>query len=197
MEFRETSCCAVTDIHNLRHYENPHEAMLKFCRMVGWGRENPYCHTPRILSGFYMFTGVVQYEDYTKKIDPTYGPDFAQFIRDHNLGPLTETEPFSNRRIHPTHILKVWVWHPDQEKMEAWWAENREDKKELVKEKSEELPFGSGGSSKASYSLMPANRHAYYDYVLNNQEALKSLHTLHKDKQERETIITYSYDINT
>lgn len=73
-------------------------------------------------SGFYTFTGVVKH---TRGGQPTqngqYAPNFAKYIIKHKLGSVVESRPAANRCNHPDHIVKVYVWHPNERNLRKWW----------------------------------------------------------------------------
>jgi hypothetical protein len=128
-------CCAVGEICELSDHSNPKDAMLAFCRSLrGFGGDL------RPPDAFYIFTGVVgninrpdysicengddpedvnQYEE-----DVEYAPKFAQYIRDHKLGPVKESVGRANKKFHPDHKVKVYIWAPSFRAIKAWWREN-------------------------------------------------------------------------
>ena len=126
MEMRNTSCCAIQEIVELRTHPNPAEAMATFCKQNLIDKpkffEPKRDAVPIPASGgeifcFYLFTANV---DAGK-----YGQDFAQFILENNLGTLVTTVPKSNRAFHGEQRCQAWIWTVDQPALKAWWKVNR------------------------------------------------------------------------
>lgn len=115
------NCCGVTEIGNLSEYPNPEAAMARFvgnCQRMRFDTKsktyNKYIH----LQAFYVFTAVV-YERETGR-HPTYGPDFAKYIRDNRLGSVKES-PMRFNTNEPEHRLRVYVWAPNKKAINKWW----------------------------------------------------------------------------
>jgi hypothetical protein len=135
MEVRENEgCCAVAEIDHLSEHDNPRDAMMEFCRnlrMYGGGIRHP--------DSFVIFTGVVgnvarpdysvsdsgPYDD--EHVDDTsYAPNFAKFIRENKLGPVKESVARANKRFHPDHKVRVYVWAPSFKNLSKWWEANKD-----------------------------------------------------------------------
>ena len=133
MNLANTGCCAVTEITDLSDHKLAPDAMKAFCEeVVGNWERNAWPirvvakDEPLHLGGFYIFTGVVEQKERTGKgRRPTYGQNFAAFIRRHRLGHLTESVAVSNRLHHPNHLVKVWVWSPAPRNLNRWWKDHR------------------------------------------------------------------------
>ena len=129
MYLNATSCCALQDIAGLKEHPTPEEAMQAFCENTivrsdyDWntGRYTKRGISRAKLHGHYIFTGVVGYKGNREGGSVTYGPKFAAFIRKHQLGAVVAGKAEINRTNHPTHIVKVWVWTPNQVKVKAWY----------------------------------------------------------------------------
>lgn len=128
-----TDCCAVQIISELNNYDaDPLGAMKAFCkqqyklRYAGGKKVTEFTMT----SAFYIFTAVVRVLSCNHDDDDgcecqdtprNYGREFAAFIRANDLGPVVQSPTRSNRCNEPNHMVKVWIWCPDQTKLEAWW----------------------------------------------------------------------------
>lgn len=139
-----TQCCGTMEISNLSSHKTPEEAMLRFCELTlkKGGAALRYGYTGSmdkpLLYSHYNFTAAIYDPDcssykqyaqaYPDKIDPEtklyapYGHKFAQFIRDNKLGTIATTEPRVNKLYHPDHKVQMWIWTPDQDAVEAWYA---------------------------------------------------------------------------
>lgn len=122
LEINETSCCAVNEIHGLSGYRDPKKAMLAFCE-----ERQDYGNPGNIRDpgGLITFTAVVKYKN-SKKPGPSYGPDFATFIKENDLGEVAESPMAYNRINHPTHGVKLWAWAPDLKNLKKWYKKNKE-----------------------------------------------------------------------
>lgn len=123
MNVTATQCCGVQEIYGLSHHGTPEEAMIAMCKAI-WGErtaptDGEYARKPY---GLYTFTGVIEHSDGTEVVpNPHYGPRFATFIRKNNLGKVRASTPAPNRVNHPTHIVRLWVWAPDEKHLKGWW----------------------------------------------------------------------------
>jgi hypothetical protein len=126
MEMRNTSCCAIQEIAELRQHETAQEAMFAFCRQNIV--QKPKFQNPKVdpapiearggeIFCFYLFTANVDAGQ--------YGQNFAKFIEDNKLGTVVTTEPRSNRAYHGEQRCQAWIWTVDQAAIKAWWAENK------------------------------------------------------------------------
>lgn len=128
MYIDETQCCAVMEIGNLQDHKTAKEAMLVFCRQELF--DDPYsCYyreDSAKLSGLYTFTGVIKHTDRSRvPLNGKYGPAFATLIRRNHLGRITESISARNRRNHPTHVIRVWVWAPSERNLRQWYNKNK------------------------------------------------------------------------
>lgn len=136
----DTSCCAMKEIGELDYSGrgtygagkfSAERAMKNFCKQTFADRYGGY--KP---SAFYIFSAHVGYVD-TSDMSLTYGPEFAALIKKHKLGDLSESTPHNNRRVHPDHLVQVWIWCPDEERLKAWYKKATERKKvQRVRSKS-------------------------------------------------------------
>lgn len=123
---RNTSCCAVQEIVELRAHKTPHEAMVSFCQQNILQRPkfrepkrdpSPYTAAGNEIFCFYLFTANVD--------QGAYGQNFAKFILENGLGALVNTDPRSNRAFHGEARCQAWIWTVDQDAVRAWWAKNK------------------------------------------------------------------------
>jgi hypothetical protein len=126
-ELRHTSCCGVMEISGLSSHKTPKDAMLEVVDgpagwwNTGWGK---YGCAP----GLVIFTGVIRHTDGSAvRPNPYYGPRFAAYIRRHKLGIVTVGGTAPNRKTHPTHIIRLWVWNPNPDAIKAWWKKHNEE----------------------------------------------------------------------
>jgi hypothetical protein len=120
--------CAVTAIVSLSRHTDAVDAMKTFCGRE-LGRLDGFIAKYAKLAAYYVFTAGPEVKPgeqgsshwsvagWTK-----YGTEFAQFIRDNNLGEIVTVGPKYNMKHHPTTTAQVWLWNPDQNAMEAWWS---------------------------------------------------------------------------
>jgi len=113
MILTNTQCCAVQEISDLSYHKTAKEAMKTFCDEVG------YFHQQRP-AAFYIFTAVVR----QPRSKPTYGQRFAELIRRNKLGELRESVARPNRLNHPNHLVKVWIWAPNERNLWKWDRRN-------------------------------------------------------------------------
>lgn len=128
------NCCGVGEICELRSHKSAKEAMQEFCRQTYmqkvWDYQtNKYQYKPYKYGkakALYMFAGVVKHT--TGTAEPTYGfnygPAFAKFIEDNDLGAVVESASAPNRTAHPTHVVRAWIWQPAPRKLRAWYNKN-------------------------------------------------------------------------
>ena len=125
MYLEETGCCAVQEIVHLKEHKTSEDAMKAFCEVTLLYRDydwNPGVYNTSYFSraklhGHYTFTGVVGYK--TTKVKPKYAPNFAAFIKKHQLGAVVAGKPGFNRTNHPTHLVQIYVWTPNQVKVKG------------------------------------------------------------------------------
>lgn len=131
MQIYATQCCAVRELADLSAHETAHEAMEEFCRQL-W-RYNLDTLTAKP-SGFYTFTGVIRHTDGTAAMTNfTYGPNFAAFIRKNKLGKVSVSHAATNCVNHPTHVVRIWAWCPDEKALRAWYKKNQTPKEVKAK----------------------------------------------------------------
>lgn len=130
MYIENTQCCAVDEISELSHHNDPRETMRLWYNQVmnndpddyGWYHNQQEIEKMNIPAAFYIFTGVVKHTDGTRpKLNGKYGPNFATYIRRHRLGKLTESEMRANRVNHPKHYVKIWTWAPSIKNLKKWY----------------------------------------------------------------------------
>lgn len=127
LTYFNTHCCALEEIHDLKHFDGkPKEAMISFCksnlgRPVVWKIVDPSGNDKGragALFSFYFFTASV----YPGR--SSYGAQFKDFIETNELGKVIETPLMTNMAFHTDHGNKVWIWMPDLKALEKWWKNN-------------------------------------------------------------------------
>lgn len=132
-----SGCCAIQEIMYLSHQKTAKESMVAFCKSL-WMRNQydygagKYTATPalyRKVDAHYIFTGVVGYRG--KKSDKvTYGEKFAAFITENGLGTVAQSGISPNRKNHPNHKVKAWIWTPAPVKLKQWYLKYQKEEKE-------------------------------------------------------------------
>jgi hypothetical protein len=142
MIFKNTESCAVQEISKLRLHKTPEDAMEAFCKSE-LQRPSTFKGFPlaaRSMYSFYIFTAGVEIpgvrgQEWVAEMGFVplggYGPAFARFIVDNELGTVVESPVIVNKAFHKDHANQVWIWAPDRAKLEIWWAD-RQNKKEKV-----------------------------------------------------------------
>jgi hypothetical protein len=115
-------CCALDELTDLTDYSQdpptPEYSMFTLCR----ARSNVYKKGKLYpFPGTIIFTGVIAYKG--TGVKPTYGQRFARFITRNKLGTVVGGKPAYNRINHPSHLVRTWVWNPDQRALEEWFKE--------------------------------------------------------------------------
>lgn len=119
-----SDCCGMDYIHGISAYQNNSaEAMREFLFRVG--SQNRYSGRQSYrLVGLYVFTGVVKRR--LRSDRPTYGQQFANFIKKHKLGNVTE----GAQRLNPNsgNTIQAWIWAPSQAGLKKWVAADTKKK---------------------------------------------------------------------
>jgi hypothetical protein len=77
------------------------------------------------LYSFYIFSAAVDHDGSPLHgSERAYGHNFAQFIRDNELGKVWETDHVANEAFHPDHSNKLWMWAPDEKALYKWREAN-------------------------------------------------------------------------
>lgn len=136
-------CCGIQELVDIQEEDSPEEAMLSFCNQVI--TKNRY--TGKIVANMgniYIFSGVERVtsnkiktykngdgepehdiwsnDDYPVKIK--YASELARYITRNKLGVLRASPPRSNVLKHPFHILRCWIWCPDEKAVISWFERN-------------------------------------------------------------------------
>lgn len=123
---KHTACCAVDEIFQLSHHTTAKDAMKAFCKRVYEEHAGTMLGRPKITQALYLFTGVIRHTDGSKpETNFTYGPEFAQFIKDNGLGKVRASFSAANRLNHPTHVVKAWLWRSNEKAVKTWWKKNK------------------------------------------------------------------------
>ena len=141
MYLKTTQCCAIQEIDGLSYHANAKEAMLSFCKQnfVDGVKYNGTRSYNNALYSFYLFTAAL-----LRDAKP-YGSEFAEFIKENNLGEVWASPKRVNEAFHPDHSNQVWVWMPNPEKLCEWWMANKPAEKPTFKSKAVkigEVPIG-------------------------------------------------------
>jgi hypothetical protein len=194
MEFRDTGCCGIQEITQLSNYSSAEEAMLAFCKELFKVDENsPSCRFGRSVGvkgtiyTHYLFTAAVygkktrdSYEADMRCYQP-YGAEFAQYIKDFNLGTVVGSEAEINHAFHPDHSVQAWIWTANSTNLQAWYKQN----KYIVPFNSAKLALE---KAEAKLKKIKATDYYYRSYLSNveaariNLEACKA--TLEKVNNE-------------
>lgn len=146
------STCAVQEMVGIGGYNTPKEVLIDFCRKtiaragdkwnrppeVGPGEAQNKGYYTEGLGENYVFHGTeggpkggprsTLYRDF-------YASKLAAYIMEEKLGPCYGGDPVINRRYHPDHCTRVFVWNPDGEALRAWWTKNNPDAAKTVSPK--------------------------------------------------------------
>ena len=129
MNVTTTQCCAAMEMYGMGTLDDPKAHLLSVCQQIypdqsRYGMADlqgqPHAH--------YVFHGVVKYKDGTKpdyRYSATAPTNLARYIRLNKLGKVRGSAAEWNRRNHPDHLVRVWVWTPDPENLKKWFAKNR------------------------------------------------------------------------
>lgn len=126
MEMKNTSCCALQEVVELREHPNAKAAMMAFCaqnllpgKITFFSARNgdraPLHGSGDNLFNFYLFTANVDGGNH-------YGQDFAKFILDNGLGTLVHTPPIANKAFHGGGACMAWLWTPDPKNLRDWYT---------------------------------------------------------------------------
>lgn len=114
-----THCCGIQELVDISRLSGP-EAVIKETVKLMADRTAEF----RACPAFLMFSGVVGerkrvYETYLHaNRSDDYANNLAQYIRDNNLGVVSESEPARN---HSGNMLKVFIWAPRWEALKEMW----------------------------------------------------------------------------
>lgn len=133
-------CCSVQEIAFLRQQYGGNGQPLSVTEWTELKAMQDFCGTLKIYgpdnrlttpSGFYVFTawcasadGFGTPEMTWRRAPLQYGERFKSFILEHQLGSVTESNEKPNRKVHANHLVKVYVWEPDQERLQEWYRAN-------------------------------------------------------------------------
>lgn len=121
-----TACCAIDEITGLEHDKTPEKALKGlFARYLRYGQ-----YPEKNIDAFYIFSGVVKYEDPKEDWDKTgikYAQNLAELIKREKLGRIATLPAEWNRVNHPDHKVKVYLWRPDPIRLIAWMKNYKEN----------------------------------------------------------------------
>lgn len=147
MEIHETDCCAVSELGHISEETGPSEIIRRVCEDLTessaygyWdATKGTWIKPPKSTkfiskpSAFYIFTGVekvIKLKDnvdrfgFEYEVPIKYGSRLASYIKRHKLGTVTVAPLKPNRRNHPDHLVRVWVWTPSEFGLQKWWAKH-------------------------------------------------------------------------
>lgn len=132
--FSDASSCAVKYIDGLSNFsKKAKDAMLAFCRLHAIpeysGALKAASTRLQGISTFYVFNGAIDHGFYPgdngELEADDYASGFAAFIVANDLGPVTASHIAVNKVYNDGHCCQIFVWTPDDDKLRAWWAENK------------------------------------------------------------------------
>lgn len=126
--------CVAKEIAGIRS-ESPETSLLSICTHLEKMLYDPKTRlNTKIgevsLPAFFVFTGVVNLGEGASEKAVGYGPAMRAFLESNSLGTVLETEERHNPLYAAPHGVKVWVWSPDLDKVNAWWEEKDPEVKE-------------------------------------------------------------------
>ena len=112
------SSCAASAIADLGRHTDAVDAMMTFCSKE-FGN---FSFNSKFLAPHYAFVAgpEISGKGHSKRW-VKYGTEFAQLIKDNNLGTVVTCGPITNYKFHPDTTCQMWIWQPDTKAVEAWW----------------------------------------------------------------------------
>lgn len=110
MNIRNTSCCALWEIEELRSYQGDSEqAIIHLCRLAGEkaGSTDPQPVVPHC--AFILFSG---------NATGSYDTALKQYIEDHQLGSVTVSPVKENPNT--SNNVTIYVWAMDRPALSRW-----------------------------------------------------------------------------
>lgn len=168
--------CTTSAISGLSTCKNAEDAMMQFCKheiKPEPNRFNKGALKFYDMCAFYIFNAGEQDGGVYGAKWPTYGIDFANYIREHKLGVISDLPGRRNMRHHPTYDSYAWLWGPDPEALQAWY-------KERVKTDWVPIPWDFATAQKLVKDIQHGTRDYGYHLamgggVLNNLRSEKDL----------------------
>lgn len=128
MEIRGMGSCVTKEMVSVGGNGSPEKVVLSFCQKSDTPGFDYVLNRATLkgvltLNAFYIFTGCVEEGLYGEGI-PRFGiwpKELKAFIEKEGLGVVLETEKKQNPLYPPPHRVQVFVWSPNQEKLQAWW----------------------------------------------------------------------------
>lgn len=132
---RMYSCCGVEEINGISYKGQTAEMVIQaICRdafgtkaspIVRKGVTGPYSEGVG-LSTLFVYT-CSPHDNNGNKNPTTYydvdaGEKLTKFIRDNGFGTVVEGGEAVNKKWHPDHTVKIWVWTSNEDALRAWWA---------------------------------------------------------------------------
>ena len=130
------SCCAVDQFFGIQHQRDPEATLRDLCDSVDQDTDDWYFDytargmrrkdSPLKFASHYIFIGVVGYTKGRGK-PPTYCQDLKAYIKKHHLGEVVESTARINRRHHPEHQVKAYIYTPHSGNLKKWWKKHGGD----------------------------------------------------------------------
>jgi hypothetical protein len=174
MVFIRTASCAIQEISSLSSHPSSLDAMVDFCQqnLINYGSVK-YGSTIAMrdtIYSFYLFTCAVSkdggpyfYEGFN------YGPNFARFIKENDLGSVLESEVKVNEAYHSDHANQVFIWSPNLKALRAWWDKYRGENSPKVKVEPKAQATQSQNQGQVPY------QQGVYNYVAYSQAGYVSI----------------------
>jgi len=105
-DFYPLKCCGVMELDGLHFFPDPKKALLDMHANL-WAGNKYKRRVP-----FILFTG---------DVNRYYGQALAAFLVENRLGTVLASE---ERKNWTENTIRVWIWSPDYEKLEAWYKEH-------------------------------------------------------------------------
>lgn len=126
MYTKDTDSCIFQEICSLSHDLTAIASMTSFCQQNIQKRPRFYTTTaaPSQLYTFYVFCGVNSSTNayYSRNHPRDYAGEFADLIKSEHLGTVYQAGPRKNLAYHPNNMSSVYIWTPDRDALDTWWA---------------------------------------------------------------------------
>jgi hypothetical protein len=110
-ELHYMHCCGIKEVAPIHLDDSPEDTIKSLAKRTYWGRKG--LETTFEWPTNYRFLIFSQ-----AKAKSTYGENLRKFIEDHDMGEVVVAGRGKNPNTR--HILKVYVWTVDHDKVKAW-----------------------------------------------------------------------------
>ena len=137
---RLLGCCGIEEILGVTYGITPEEILQAVCR-DGLGTRSSPVQTGcgHGLSALFTWSAALNtatdLNNGTAIKNPGGGEQLAVYIAKHKLGQVVFGGEAPNRKWHPQHLIKVWVWTVDVEALKTWWSKHEPKPETEPKEK--------------------------------------------------------------